>query len=48
MTRRDDIRDELKNLAPSLVRKDSFGGDKPVTNRFDVPENYFDALPNEM
>jgi len=38
MKRRDDIKNELKEIAPTLSERVS-------TNPFKVPENYFDALP---
>lgn len=41
MKRRSDIQDELKNIAPNLSERVS-------TNPFAVPENYFEALPQNM
>jgi hypothetical protein len=41
MKPRDDIRDELKNIAPAL-------SELTPTNPFDVPQGYFDALPGDV
>ena len=41
MKKRQDIREELKNIAPKL-------GELNPTNPFDVPQGYFELLPNEV
>jgi hypothetical protein len=48
MKRRDDIREELKNIAPKLIDLNHTSERSPLDNPFDVPQGYFESLPGEV